>query len=295
MALSAISSISSVSPLQLARGSRITALEAAPIEGVRAIPALAVREDTPREDSRRKDGGAESARPRDVGKLPGASASQARRPALDPRGADIILGRVAAEKNKERAQADEKKAEAGGRDPRSRLDELLGQQASQKARQTQAKSAQNAQVVAQLSQLRARDSAVRAHEAAHMAAGGRYVTGGASYSYQKGPDGAQYAIGGEVGIDTSSVPGKPEETVQKMRTIRAAALAPSDPSAADISVAAGAAQIEAQALAEIAQARAQEFAGRYAQGPGSTRGAQTGGGGESGAGASRREPINMVA
>jgi hypothetical protein len=63
-----------------------------------------------------------------------------------------------------------------------------------------------------------------------------------------------------VGIDTSAVPGRPEETVQKMRIIRAAALAPSEPSAADLSVAAAASEIEADALAEIAQARTEEVA-----------------------------------
>ena len=105
-------------------------------------------------------------------------------------------------------------------------------------------------------QLKSRDADVRAHEAAHMAAGGRYITGGASYTYQAGPDGGEYAVGGEVGIDTSPVPGNPEETAQKMRIVRAAALAPSDPSAADLSVAAAAGEAEAAALAEIAQARA---------------------------------------
>ena len=80
-----------------------------------------------------------------------------------------------------------------------------------------------------------------------MAAGGRYITGGASYTYERGPDGAEYAVGGEVGIDTSPVPGNPEATAEKMRIVRAAALAPSDPSAADLAVAASAAEAEAPA------------------------------------------------
>jgi hypothetical protein len=130
-------------------------------------------------------------------------------------------------------------------------------------KQADAKGERSIEAASELSQLRSRDAEVRAHESAHMAAGGRYVTGGASYSYQKGPDGGQYAVGGEVGIDTSTVPGDPEETVRKMRAIRAAALAPSDPSAADLAVAAAATQAEAAALAEIAQARAEELAGRY--------------------------------
>ena len=50
-----------------------------------------------------------------------------------------------------------------------------------------------------VSELKARDQVVRAHEAAHLAAGAGIVTRGASYTYQTGPDGQRYAIGGEVG------------------------------------------------------------------------------------------------
>jgi hypothetical protein len=114
-----------------------------------------------------------------------------------------------------------------------------------------------------ITQLQARDTEVRRHEAAHIAAGNGYIIGGASYTYQVGPDGRHYAVGGEVGIDSSSIPGKPEETIRKMRIVRAAALAPAQPSAADFAVAAAAAQAEAAALAELAAARAQELAGRY--------------------------------
>ena len=45
-----------------------------------------------------------------------------------------------------------------------------------------------------------------------------------------GPDGQRYAIGGEVPIDLSAVPGNPQATLQKALTIRRAALAPTDPS-----------------------------------------------------------------
>jgi hypothetical protein len=41
----------------------------------------------------------------------------------------------------------------------------------------------------QLRQLKSRDLLVRAHEAAHLAAASGIVVGGASYSYQRGPDG----------------------------------------------------------------------------------------------------------
>lgn len=97
--------------------------------------------------------------------------------------------------------------------------------------------------------LKRRDTEVKAHEAAHMAAGSGIVQGGASYEYQTGPDGKMYAVGGEVQIDVSSE-STPEATIQKMQQVRAAALAPAQPSGTDRAVAAQASQIEAQARME---------------------------------------------
>ncbi len=111
-------------------------------------------------------------------------------------------------------------------------------------------------VAAELARLKSVDAAVRAHEAAHIMVGGTYVRSAASYTYQTGPDGKQYAIGGEVAIDVSPVPGNPQATIQKMATVRAAAMAPSDPSAADRAVAAAATQQEQAARAELSQAQA---------------------------------------
>jgi hypothetical protein len=119
-----------------------------------------------------------------------------------------------------------------------------------------------------LSRLKASDAAVRAHEAAHIAAGGSLVQGAASYTYEKGPDGMMYATGGEVSIDVAPVAGDPKATIEKMATVKAAALAPTDPSAADHSVAAAAAQAEAQARGELAQG-----GGDSAQGAGKAVGA----------------------
>ncbi len=100
--------------------------------------------------------------------------------------------------------------------------------------------------------LQGRDREVRAHEAAHMAAAGGLARGGASYSYETGPDNRRYAVGGEVSIDTS--PGKtPEETLQKAQTIRAAAQAPAKPSQQDLAVAASAGQMAAEARAALAR------------------------------------------
>lgn len=102
----------------------------------------------------------------------------------------------------------------------------------------------------QLRELRQRDAEVRSHEQAHLAAGGPHVTGGASYTYQKGPDGRQYAIGGQVSIDASAVPGDPEATKEKARQVRRAALAPGAPSGQDQQVAIKAARLEAEAAQE---------------------------------------------
>lgn len=105
---------------------------------------------------------------------------------------------------------------------------------------------------AQIAKLAARDREVRQHEAAHLAASGGLATSGASFTYQKGPDGVNYAIGGEVSIDTSA--GRtPQETIDRARIIQAAALAPADPSGPDRAVAAAAQQLELKARAELAQ------------------------------------------
>ncbi|WP_138437196.1 putative metalloprotease CJM1_0395 family protein [Marinobacter shengliensis] len=103
----------------------------------------------------------------------------------------------------------------------------------------------------ELSELKARDREVRAHEAAHQAVGGQYA-GAMSFTYQRGPDGAQYAVGGEVPIDVSPVAGDPQATIEKMRVVRAAAMAPAQPSAQDRAVAAQAMQTMLQAQSELA-------------------------------------------
>jgi hypothetical protein len=107
------------------------------------------------------------------------------------------------------------------------------------------------QELKQLTELKARDREVRAHEAAHQAVGGQYA-GAMSFTYQRGPDGAQYAVGGEVSIDISPVQGDPQATIEKMRIVRAAAMAPAEPSGQDRAVAAQAMQIMLQAQSELA-------------------------------------------
>ncbi len=108
----------------------------------------------------------------------------------------------------------------------------------------------DAEALAVISELKQTDKKVRAHEAAHIAAGGQYVSGGASYEYETGPDGKRYAVGGEVQIDTSEVPNDPEATISKMEVVRRAALAPSNPSSQDRSVAAAATRKMSEARLE---------------------------------------------
>jgi len=112
---------------------------------------------------------------------------------------------------------------------------------------------------AEVEKLRARDREVRAHEEAHRAAAGPLFRGGPTYSFQTGPDGRKYAVGGSVQIDTS--PGRtPEESVRKARRIRQAALAPAEPSSTDRAVAAKASQMEAKAQSELAREQAESSA-----------------------------------
>ena len=109
----------------------------------------------------------------------------------------------------------------------------------------------------QIRELKSRDAEVRAHEQAHAAVGGQYA-GSPTYTYQKGPDGRNYAVGGEVQIDVSPVAGDPAATVDKMQQVRAAALAPAQPSGQDRKVAASASQAITKALAEQVKQKAAE-------------------------------------
>lgn len=109
------------------------------------------------------------------------------------------------------------------------------------------------QELQQIKELKARDTEVRTHEQAHAAVGGQYA-GSPSYEYQRGPDGTNYAVGGEVQIDVGVINGDPQATIDKMQTVRAAALAPAEPSGADRAIAADATQKIAAAQAELASA-----------------------------------------
>jgi len=107
--------------------------------------------------------------------------------------------------------------------------------------------------------LQARDMEVRAHEAAHQAAGGG-LAGGASFTYERGPDGRMYAIGGEVPIAFREG-STPQETIANARQVKAAAMAPANPSPQDYSVASSATTMELKAQQELLKEKMQELRG----------------------------------
>ena len=108
-------------------------------------------------------------------------------------------------------------------------------------------------------ELAARQREVIAHEQAHAAVGGKYA-GSPSYTYQRGPDGVNYAVAGEVPISLPSGSGDPEETIAAAQQVRNAALAPANPSSQDRLVAAQATQLLLEARAQLAAERAEEQA-----------------------------------
>ena len=124
---------------------------------------------------------------------------------------------------------------------------------------TENKTTQNTELTTQeqqvVNELKQRDRAVRQHEQAHKAVAGSYAMGGPFYQYQTGPDGKRYAVGGHVSIDTGKE-GDAETTIRKMETVRRAALAPSDPSPQDRSVAAQATRTKQEAIMELRLERA---------------------------------------
>jgi hypothetical protein len=111
----------------------------------------------------------------------------------------------------------------------------------------------------QLKELKARDTEVRNHENAHKASGGQ-LAGSPSYTYQTGPDGQRYAIGGEVSIDVSPED-DPAATIAKMERVSRAATSPAEPSPQDFKVAAAARRMMAEAQRDLDAAKLDEMQG----------------------------------
>lgn len=180
-------------------------------------------------------------------------------PALEVRGQAV--------ESPQRSILDVKKSESGQRSGRQN-DAQDGAAKSDTSRKKANEVGQlDLQERQQVLRLAARDREVRAHEAAHAAVGGKYA-GSPSYTYTRGPDGKTYAVGGEVSISVSEVPGDPQATLEKAEVVRRAALAPAQPSAQDRQVAAKAGQMALEARAELtlenilAQKRKLEEAGK---------------------------------
>lgn len=84
--------------------------------------------------------------------------------------------------------------------------------------------------------LEARDAKVRAHEAAHVTAAGGQA-GMPVYTYQTGPDGQRYAVGGSVNISILTTGDEAGDARRAQRAYRAA-MAAGEPSAQDMRTAA---------------------------------------------------------
>ena len=146
----------------------------------------------------------------------------------------------------DQTSTDKKQAETA-QNKASQGDDQAQREADQVQHRQEQQQKPDLDIIRQLSQ---RDNEVRAHEQAHSSVGGQYA-GSAQYSYQRGPDGVNYAVGGEVPIDVGAISGDPRATLEKMQLVQRAALAPAEPSSQDRRVAALASQQANQARAEI--------------------------------------------
>jgi hypothetical protein len=89
---------------------------------------------------------------------------------------------------------------------------------------------------AAVTRLQQRDQQVRQEEKIHAAIAGD-LCGAISYTFQRGPDGRQYAVGGSVGIRAVTRSGDPAEASNIAGRLAAAAVAPTNPSAQDYATA----------------------------------------------------------
>jgi len=100
-------------------------------------------------------------------------------------------------------------------------------------------------------ELETRDREVHAHEQAHAAAGAG-IAGAPSYTYETGPDGRRYAVGGEVPIHVRTGSDDSQVAIQQYEQVTRAALAPANPSSHDRAVAASAQTKVAELRAKVA-------------------------------------------
>ena len=141
-----------------------------------------------------------------------------------------------------------------GQEKDNAQDESAGKEGAEQEQRNQQQSAQpvlTEEDKQEIEDLKAREQEVRTHEQAHAATGGQYA-GSPQYEYTTGPDKKRYVTGGEVSIDISEEQSA-EQTLRKMQQVRAAALAPAQPSSQDLKVAAEAAQKAFDARNDIAK------------------------------------------
>jgi hypothetical protein len=155
---------------------------------------------------------------------------------------------------KETSESNANKAPHHSEAPENNVNTRPEQDQSKPGQQSLEQSKQELAIIRDLS---ARDREIRAHEQAHASAGGQYA-GAASFTYQRGPNGVNYAVGGEVSIST--LPGGDAQSrLQAAEQIKRAALAPATPSTQDRQVATQASQTATKARAEIATENLEEL------------------------------------
>lgn len=150
------------------------------------------------------------------------------------------------------------------RDTDTPSEERAEQQQDEERAEQRRQQQEQQQQQQQIRQLASREREVIAHEQAHAAVGGQY-TGSPSYTFERGPNGVNYAVGGEVAISLPAGGDDPAATLAAARQVREAALAPADPSVQDRTIAAEAARIESQAAAELAAQNAEQQAAAQAE------------------------------
>jgi hypothetical protein len=178
--------------------------------------------------------------------VPGASSHTAYRYEIGPDGKRYIVGAevsmIAPEDELTSTPGIKKQAAAG---------DVVDNEKSPKS-----ESSKNAKPDGEIARLERTEREVIAHENAHKASAGRFG-GPVSYTYTTGPDGKRYITGGEVPIHTPAT-NDPEEALSNAKQVMRAATAPADPSGQDIAVAASAAAMASDALANLAREREDE-------------------------------------
>jgi hypothetical protein len=105
---------------------------------------------------------------------------------------------------------------------------------------------------AELRRLQARDARIRAKEMARLGAAGSLALSGARFRFEVGPDGRQYAVDGEVRVDTA-YEGDPERNLEKARQLQVTALAGPNLMSTDPALSALARRLALMAYADLAR------------------------------------------